>query len=405
MTGPLRFTGPLALIVTGSLVALALVEVGMRSAYDYLPFPVQSMIRHVRAWGDAGQRLGPSWLETCVADSYLGARNLPDLQDRRVQFGPAIYHVSTTSLGFDGLGFRTPEDHGSWDGVVVGDSFAFCHHVEIEDCWVTRLATKTGLKLANLAVPATGSASHSRYLEKYGHKLDPRLVIWQYWVNDPREDVEHVVGGFLPCPKPPNNNDDNSSITNLRQRLKEYSIVANLVYQTWERRHTGDSTGAPDRSDAYFFKTTQNRRLFAWRGEGAASRSRVASVGFDMTTAAIGLAARRSNARGSQFLLLLAPSNLQVYAEQLPNEVLRTEMAAENLATDQLIAFARENGIEYLDLRPAFIAAAARGEDLYPYYDVHWTPAGNALTAEVVAAWIRDNAAMSTSSAFERTNR
>ena len=108
-----------------------------------------------------------------------------------------------------------------------------------------------------------------------------------------------------------------------------------------------------------------------------------------MTTAAIGLAARRSRARGSQFLLLIAPSNLQVYADKLPNEVLRAEMEAENRTTDQLIVFARENEIEYLDLRPAFIAAAARGEDLYPYYDVHWTPAGNELAADIVTAWIR----------------
>tara|TARA_R110002095_G_scaffold120822_1_gene105155 strand:+ start:1039 stop:2199 length:1161 start_codon:yes stop_codon:yes gene_type:complete len=373
----------------GLLVALLLVEVGMRYAYDYLPFPVQSMIRHVRVWGNAGQRLGPSWLETCVGDPHLGARNLPDLKDHRVQFGPAIYHVSTTSLGFDGLGFRTPEYHGSWDGVVVGDSFAFCHHIEIEDCWVTRLAGKTGLKLANLAVPATGSASHSRYLEKYGRKLDPGLVIWQYWVNDPREDVEHVAGGFLPCPRSTNDIELSEPSTDLRRWLKEHSIAANLVYQTWERQQAGSSRGRPSESDAYFFETTSNRRLFAWRGEGAASRSRVATVGFEMTTAAIGLAARRSRARGSQFLLLIAPSNLQVYADKLPNEVLRAEMEAENRTTDQLIVFARENEIEYLDLRPAFIAAAARGEDLYPYYDVHWTPAGNELAADIVTAWIR----------------
>jgi lysophospholipase L1-like esterase len=114
----------------------------------------------------------------------------------------------------------------------------------------------------------------------------------------------------------------------------------------------------------------------------------VGASGFELTTGAIGLAARRSNANNTQFLLLVAPSNLQVYAADLPSDVLRAEMAAENFATDQLITFAHERGIEFLDLRPAFIAAAARGEELYPSYDVHWTAAGNQLAANAVADWL-----------------
>lgn len=381
----------LVMVIFGSLMALFIVEVGMRIAYDYLPFPVQTMIRHVRLWGASGPRLGPSWLEICEGDTYLSARNLSDLKNHRVQFGPAIYHVSTTSLGFDGVGFRTEEHTGAWDGVVVGDSFAFCHHVEIENCWITHVAAKTGLKLANLAVPATGSASHSRYLEKYGRKLKPRLVIWQYWVNDPREDVEHVVGGLLPCPRPVGDSESTPHI-GLRQRLKTGSIAVNLVYQIWERRGLSGSREEAKRTDAYVFETTAKRRLFAWRGEGAAPRSKVATSGFQMTAGAIGFAARRTRALNGHFLLLIAPSNLQVYADELPNEVLRAEMEAENLTTDQLIAFARENEIDYLDLRPEFIAAAARGEDLYPYYDVHWTPRGNELAASAVEEWIRDKA-------------
>ena len=162
----------------GLLAAGLIVEAGLRLTYDYLPLPVQNIIRHVRVWNGAGPGLGPSWLDICVGDSYLSARNLPDLEKHRVQFGPSIYHVSTTSLGFPKVGFRTKViNNGRWDAVVVGDSFGFCHHVEIEDCWVTRVVDGTGLKLANLSVPGTGSASHSRYLETYGRRLNPRYVI------------------------------------------------------------------------------------------------------------------------------------------------------------------------------------------------------------------------------------
>ena len=69
-----------ALLLFGLLLAIALVELGLRVTYDYLPLPVQNMIRHVRVWGSDGSKLGPSWLELCVGDSFLSARNLPNLE-------------------------------------------------------------------------------------------------------------------------------------------------------------------------------------------------------------------------------------------------------------------------------------------------------------------------------------
>ncbi len=373
------------------LIALLLVEVGLRLAYGYLPFPVQNMIRHVRVWSSAGSSLGPSWLEICEGDSYLAARNLPNLKRHRVQFGPAIYHVSTTSLGFEHVGFRTMHnDSNRWDGVVVGDSFAFCHHVEMEDCWVTHVAERTGLKIANLAVPGTGSASHSRYLENYGRKLDPRYVIWQYWVNDPREDVQHVAGGLLPCMVAGTDRRGTMHNRGFLQWLKQFSISANLIKHTLVQLQKTTPDDEISTTDAYSFTTTKNRQLFAWRGEGAAIDSQVATSGFKMTTGAISLAARRSSIDKTQFLLLIAPSNLQVYADELPNDVLRTEVEAENFATDRLIEFAKDNNIDFVDLRPAFITAAARGEELYPYYDVHWTASGNKLAANAVVEWIQE---------------
>jgi hypothetical protein len=128
------------------------------------------------------------------------------------------------------VAFRTAaNDHNVWDAVVVGDSFGFCHHIEMEDCWVTHVADSTELKLANLSVPGTGSVSHSRYLEKYGRKLNPRYVIWQYWVNDSREDVQHVANGFKPCPDPERNPDLRIRETELRQWLEQFSVSVNLI--------------------------------------------------------------------------------------------------------------------------------------------------------------------------------
>jgi len=371
----------------GALFAWLAFEIALRLAYPALPDGARTPLRRVRTWGIAGSRLGPEWTEHCVGDAYLGARNLPDLDGARVQFGPALYRVSTRSLGFDGVGFRTPEPATRWDAVVVGDSFAFCHHVDIAQCWVPQLARATGLTIANLAVPGTGSVSHARYLERYGRVLEPRLVIWQYWVNDPRDDFDHVVRGKLPCPRAASGSGRSARGIGLKRLLFDGSAGASVLRAAWRR--ATDAPRAPKRTNTWVFETTEGRPLFAWRGEGAAPESNEGAAGWALTLRALREASHESERRGAAFLLVIAPSNLQVYAEQLPDEPMRAEMRAENRVSDALVAFAAQHAIGVLDLRPAFRAAAAHGEDLYPRYDVHWTPAGNRLAASEIASWVR----------------
>ncbi len=378
--------GASALVLVSCVASVLFFEVAIRAAYVYLPYPAQTLIREVHLYGWHGPKLGPPWWTYCVGDDYLGARNLPNLDQVRVQYGPTLYRLTTHSLGFEGLGFRTPEAHRHWDGVVVGDSFGFCQHLDIEHCWVTQLTRQSGLTLANLSVPGTGSASHSRYLEDYGRQLKPRLVIWQYWVNDPREDVLHVAGDVLPCPAPAG---PETMPRDLRAFLKRSSVIANLIYKSWQHHRGGAQSIS---TDAAAFETTSGIKLLAWLDESAVPRSAIASTGFSMTTASIGLAARRTQATGGTFLLLIVPTNLQVYADVLPSEALHRELRYENTGTEQLIEFAREHDIAYLDLRPAFIAAAARGEVLYPARDPHWNAAGNTLAANEVARWVAAHA-------------
>lgn len=369
----------------GVLTAGLLVEAGVRLAYDLLPDSAQFQVSRVRLWGIAGPRLASDWTETCVGDDHLGARILPDLDEIRVRFGPALYRVSTGSLGFSDVGFRTTDSTGVWDAVVVGDSFAFCHHVDIEDCWVPQLARETGLAIADLGVPGTGSVSHARYLEEYGRGLNPKLAIWQYWVNDPRDDFDHIVRGLVPCPRP--QPAARSREIHPKQLLFDASVGASLLRATW-RRHSSPASRV--RTNTWTFETTGGRPLFSWKGEGAAPESKEGAKGMELTLAAIRDGARGTISRGGSFLLLVAPSNLQVYADELPTEELRNEMRAENRTSDRVVAFANEQGIDVLDLRRAFRAAAERGEDLYPSYDVHWTPQGNRLAASLAASWVRD---------------
>jgi len=107
------------------------------------------------------------------------------------QFGTAEvrFTVTTEQLWNQRGAFRTRQElvDRYVDGVVVGDSFAFCF-TDADECWVDRLAQQAGRNLINLGVVSTGSVAHRRVLEDFGLPLKPPLVIWQWYGNDANED-------------------------------------------------------------------------------------------------------------------------------------------------------------------------------------------------------------------------
>lgn len=71
------------------------------------------------------------------------------------------------------------------------------------------------------------------------------------------------------------------------------------------------------------------------------------------------------------------------------NDIIWREMMAKRNNVNQVMAHAtREAGFIYLDLLPAF-EAAARDTMLYYTYDTHWNQAGHDLTARTIADFIR----------------
>ena len=429
------------LVGLGFAVVFVFLEVTGRLAFDALPYPLQESIRTVRTYGFAGPPLASFWWQLCEGNLDLGAVNDAGLDDVRVQFGPAIYRVTTHDHGYGDVGFRSSSAEGPWDGVVLGDSFAFCHHIDLEDCWVTHLEAERGLRLANLGVPGTGSVSHLRHLEEFGLELEPELVVWQYWVNDMGDDVDQLRDELVPCPRPEQrepppsffsregwvrssvslmlardigrelfpsfffeheeheeeefDEDDfdeeepEEDVDAEEQELADDETFEDEAFEAADAEEEELEDEEEEESDVYVFETTNGIELFAWRGEGLDVESPHGRDGFDLTTQAITEAAALTRAAGARFLLLIAPSNLQVYAHVLPDEeVLTEEHFHEKRASDRLVAFARERGIETLDLRPAFIEAARAGEVLYPNYDCHWNARGNELAAAQVSAWL-----------------
>jgi len=379
------------LLVFGISLAVLLVEAGFRVVYVHLPYPVQVKASGLRLWGFGGPPLGllidsQDFYQTCMGDERLFARILPGLSDVPIRTGPRnVWHVTSTDLGFDEIGFRTPESEGPWDGVVVGDSFTFCVGVEVQDCWVQQLAEYTGLKLANLGVTGTGSVSHLRYLEDYGWALQPKVVLWQFFLNDPRDDYNHVVKRLQGCPRPQANAEPNVPSKEVRECLSRTFATYVLVVRP-ALRYVFPQLAGPEAATINYEQvmTTNNERLMVDSPRREKDDSQLLT-GIDLTKEAILSAARQASERNSRFLLVLVPRNSQVYADFLPFDQLIASAHVDDVVMDNLVAFAEAHEIQYVDLRSALREAAARGDDLYPAYDGHWSPSGNRLVAEFLA--------------------
>ena len=403
MSNKLKQLAPnIGLLIFGFVAAILIIEIGSRLIFFSLPYPVQISMSGARQWGIAGPPMGSllnslNFFDTCEGDEHLFARLLPNLSQVPIRVGPQnIYHVTSEDLGFESIGFRSRAYDGLVDGIVLGDSFGFCMGVELEDCWVYQLEDKTDLRLANLSVVGSGSVSHLRYLEDFGLALNPEFIIWQYFVNDPINDYSHIIEGKQGCPrtKPAAVSRPEKPLQGLRDWLSHTLVTYNLVMapalRTLLPQLAGPEGALPEFEQV---ATTNGKRFLAYTNLPSSKDQRTIE-GMELTQDAILTASQIASDNGSLFLLVLAPDSLQVYRDFLPasEQKLAEQANSSDTTTEQMILFAENHGINYLDLRSEFRDSASQKEalTLYLEYDSHWSPSGNTLAAKIIADWFKE---------------
>jgi hypothetical protein len=99
---------------------------------------------------------------------------------------------------------------------------------------------------------------------------------------------------------------------------------------------------------------------------------------------------RQLEQRGVDFLFVPVPTKLEVYPEKLDAGFEKLAGAIVNPYVRKLLLALSKEGVEVVDLLPAFLSAkAAPGEPLYQHQDTHWADRGLRLAAERVGARIR----------------
>jgi hypothetical protein len=270
-----------------------------------------------------------------------------------------------------------------------------------EQAWPYLLARSVSpLRVVNLALIGAGPQQYLRLFERFGARLQPKLLLVGVFPQNDFWDAELFdrwvtsgVGGNYMVWR------DFGQPEHLKFSAREpleglRGLLRSSVYRTFRSSYLynvlralrgGVEGPAPTTPRIVRFNDGSRVQLLEsdYLNKSAAARS--GRREFRLTLRALRQIHSLAVEHGAHALMILQPGKEQVYLPVLGES--RGDPTSElRPALDQL-------GIEYLDLTPGFHARAAAGQRLFYEVDGHPNQAGYALTAQLVQAHITQNAA------------
>ncbi len=122
----------------------------------------------------------------------------PDLGWNLIPNHRAVFHgrhfaavVETSEQGLRDRLYSLVPEMGRRRVLVIGDSFAWCWGVEIEQCFTKRLESMLhGTDVITMGVPGYSTAQAMRLYELEGHRFNPDVVVLVFVGNDRGENME-----------------------------------------------------------------------------------------------------------------------------------------------------------------------------------------------------------------------
>ena len=327
----------------------------------------------------------------------LGMR--PNLTRRHLT---AEWDVAVT-LNADGLRDRDQPLNGNGGTILaVGDSYAFGWGVELADTFLYRVEEALrpeAVRVVKAGIPGTGTSDQLLWLQHYGPRFQPGLIIVCFCVGNDFVDVQKggVPGQFIVKDglmekkamdgKPP------SWWKTVINKVKRSSLlgqrVAELVW-TYERR-----IAAQQRQHAGL------RARDPWLWEFYKVHLRPAPPetrqAFELTLQALDDIHQWCEQRQVPMLLLAIPRSIQIYDWELERWKQSFKVQTEELDIDQpqrvLAEWATNEHVLLCDLLPAFRLYAKEHpkERLFFYPDSHMNANGHRLTASLLADSLKRN--------------
>jgi len=373
-------------VLFGLFVALLIVEIGVRLAYRALPQTLQIALQDVRITPFSDVRLVPPPIWQPDYDYQTVTR--PGITDETAFAGPGVSFPVNTYAWFGGrVGFRSPQPtDGTLQAAALGDSFTFCF-TPAADCWVDLLARQSGLQIANMGQPVTGTTAHLRILRTFALPVKPKLVLWQFFGNDFNDDYGLAgLNGTAQTPPEPSTLPALPTAP-IARWLREHSVIYAIVSALLRR-----DAGVEQFIDPYQFTSGAVRLAF---GEEyvrkAFDLSNPRNLEGEMLTYATLRDARKAvEGYGGAFVVLLMPTKEEVWSAQTAPIMGQAAIDGISAPRMRMHAFCEAEKLTCLDLFDALKAQADAGVQGYYERDMHLNARGNQAVADAVAVFLRE---------------
>ncbi len=292
----------------------------------------------------------------------------------------------TNSFGMRDREHSVEKAPGTVRILLLGDSFMEALQVRFEDSFPKlledrlRLSSTRPVEVINVAVSGWGTDDELAYLERYGVRLKPDLIlVAMTMTNDISDNLRqrfHSMANDLLEPKPV---EKISFVAYLFWQAKAYlgshSHLYQLIRLWWHSSEIEIGGVALNNHVAEQIRRNPGERISqGWRLTHQLLL-RINSIGKEL---------------GSKTVIFLIPITFQFEAENLGSFLKAQQLSAGAVDIEGpqrvMIQFGQERGIPVIDLLPGFKEWRSRGgKPLVLKNDGHWNESGHRLAVELVS--------------------
>ena len=191
-----KFTSIFGSLVLGTILFVALLELGLRLVPIVIPEAVLMDFNEVPRADIAEQRNLPSISDTVLVRRDDGGPELRIPKPFTIRNWRDNEFGAAESTQVDGMGFCNPisnnyDDHA--DLLALGDSFIWCTGIDPQYTWPNLLSNSFGVDSYNLAAVGIGLHEHVQLLKKFGLAKSPRIVIMNFYEGNDLRDAEYYL--------------------------------------------------------------------------------------------------------------------------------------------------------------------------------------------------------------------
>ncbi len=367
------------LIIVGLLEIPSLV--GLVDYRNVIAPPQSFIVTNLKPWDNPANILDKQLMHIHRPGQRVVGETKGDLVN---YLGIATDRTYRVDVQFDRQGFRNDHQIEKAPVIVLGDSFVEGILVKQAEVVATQLKDKLGVEVANLGQSGYGPQQELLVLQRFGLKLEPKVVLWFFFEGNDLLDV----------PRYERFQRDWDEIKRNRDSFRARSFMRNLLFTLEGYTAPGlkaDNAEAQRRSCLFSGNQSGERtRLYFAFPTGPLSQEDLISV--DKVQQQLLEAQKLSSSAGAQFLFIYVPTKLRVYSNncEFPANGYGNGWQLNDLP-QKMEVWSRNNGVSFLDLTPALKARAASGELVYFPDDGHWNANGHLAASDAVARYLGSN--------------